>query len=314
MNHLSTNAGSYVGNSSYKNYKYNGKELQESGMYDYGARMYMPDIGRFGTQDPMQVFDMWQSSYTYANNNPILYQDEYGLGILNALGNLFTRAFNGVMSLVNAGCRCSYETKTTLNQAWRDPDPTTVLFNNLFSGSSSRKSSSSPQSSTPPITPIASNNPAGIIIPDFSSNIPEINPSAMPTPNIGIPDISLSQTLPPLPTNVEFNRDIPFITGTTNLYDQALTEKTLYDLISTLQEHAELRVVISGNTNFDSAGIDENNVMVNGKSGTISQLQIGRANAIKKLLIKRGIDPARILLKKGKKAGAVSTTFKLKEK
>ncbi|WP_378104548.1 hypothetical protein, partial [Chryseobacterium sp. sg2396] len=31
-----------AGNSSYQ-YKYNGKELQmESGMYDYGARMYMP--------------------------------------------------------------------------------------------------------------------------------------------------------------------------------------------------------------------------------------------------------------------------------
>ncbi|MBW8361446.1 MAG: hypothetical protein K0M56_04590 [Kaistella sp.] len=27
------------------NYKYNGKELQETGMYDYGARMYMQDIG-----------------------------------------------------------------------------------------------------------------------------------------------------------------------------------------------------------------------------------------------------------------------------
>ncbi|VXC61067.1 hypothetical protein CHRYSEO8AT_790003 [Chryseobacterium sp. 8AT] len=26
------------------NYKYNGKELQETGMYDYGARFYMPDM------------------------------------------------------------------------------------------------------------------------------------------------------------------------------------------------------------------------------------------------------------------------------
>ncbi|WP_376778755.1 RHS repeat domain-containing protein, partial [Chryseobacterium taichungense] len=33
-----------AGNPSYQ-YKYNGKELQETGMYDYGARFYMPDIG-----------------------------------------------------------------------------------------------------------------------------------------------------------------------------------------------------------------------------------------------------------------------------
>ncbi|MGS0747496.1 hypothetical protein [Halpernia sp. GG3] len=34
------------------NYKYNGKELQETGMYDYGARMYMPDIGVWGVVEP----------------------------------------------------------------------------------------------------------------------------------------------------------------------------------------------------------------------------------------------------------------------
>ncbi|AYZ11965.1 hypothetical protein EGY05_08525 [Chryseobacterium arthrosphaerae] len=32
-------------------YKYNGKELQETGMYDYGVRMYIPDIGRWGVVD-----------------------------------------------------------------------------------------------------------------------------------------------------------------------------------------------------------------------------------------------------------------------
>ncbi|WP_143052700.1 RHS repeat-associated core domain-containing protein [Chryseobacterium taichungense] len=35
-----------AGNPAYQ-YKYNGKELQETEMYDYGARFYMPDIGRW---------------------------------------------------------------------------------------------------------------------------------------------------------------------------------------------------------------------------------------------------------------------------
>ncbi|WP_330747030.1 hypothetical protein [Chryseobacterium sp. CP-77] len=47
MNHIGTNKGLLGG---YKNYKYNGKELQETGMYDYGARFYMPDLGRWGAK------------------------------------------------------------------------------------------------------------------------------------------------------------------------------------------------------------------------------------------------------------------------
>ena len=35
------------------NYKYNGKELQETGFYDYGWRNYAPDIARWITPDPL---------------------------------------------------------------------------------------------------------------------------------------------------------------------------------------------------------------------------------------------------------------------
>jgi YD repeat-containing protein len=68
--------GVNLGNPNY-HYKYNGKELQENSMYDYGARLYMPDIGRWSAVDPLA--DKTHDPYGYVWNNPIRFIDPKGM-------------------------------------------------------------------------------------------------------------------------------------------------------------------------------------------------------------------------------------------
>ncbi|MCH7414107.1 RHS repeat-associated core domain-containing protein [Belliella sp. R4-6] len=60
-------------------FKFNGKERVElTGWDDFGARMYMSDLGRWGVVDPMAEKGVQFSLYSFGFNNPIRFIDPDG--------------------------------------------------------------------------------------------------------------------------------------------------------------------------------------------------------------------------------------------
>ncbi|UKB86360.1 hypothetical protein LF887_04285 [Chryseobacterium sp. MEBOG06] len=84
-------------------YKYNGKELHEIGMYDYGARMMMPDLGRWGVMDAMSEKYSSLSPYSYAINNPVMVIDPDGNDAMFASGEAAQFAFKMYVATMSTG-------------------------------------------------------------------------------------------------------------------------------------------------------------------------------------------------------------------
>ncbi len=73
-NHYYPFGGLFANDNGVQPYKYNGKELDSTNgmnLYDYGARMYDPTLGRFTTMDPMAEKYYSVSPYAYCGNEPV---------------------------------------------------------------------------------------------------------------------------------------------------------------------------------------------------------------------------------------------------
>ena len=92
-------------------YKYNGKELDAMhglNMYDYSARYYDSNLGRFSTVDPHAENYYNISPYVYAANNPINVIDPNGMDSVKINGQNHDREgflFKFIVNLFNIGSR-----------------------------------------------------------------------------------------------------------------------------------------------------------------------------------------------------------------
>jgi RHS repeat-associated protein len=71
-----------------EDYSYSGKELDETGLYYYGARYYDPELGRFITRDVLRgriANPQTLNRHTYVLNNPLKYTDPNGREIWNPM-------------------------------------------------------------------------------------------------------------------------------------------------------------------------------------------------------------------------------------
>ncbi|WP_276591845.1 RHS repeat-associated core domain-containing protein [Chryseobacterium sp. GM_Chr_2] len=99
MNHLKSGTAMF-GQSSYKNYKYQGQELQETGFYSFKWRSYMPDVGRFFNVDPLAEKYTYNSTYAFSENRVI---DARELEGLEAVLIKDTKANHSIVKTANNG-------------------------------------------------------------------------------------------------------------------------------------------------------------------------------------------------------------------
>ncbi len=76
-------------------------------MYDYGARMLMPDLGRWSVMDAMsEKYSAW-SPYNYAINNPVMVIDPDGNDAMFASGEAAQAAFKAYVATMSTSTESS---------------------------------------------------------------------------------------------------------------------------------------------------------------------------------------------------------------
>lgn len=149
-----------------------------------------------------------------------------------------------------------------------------------------------------------------IIPPPPVKNVPPRIPEEEEEDELSVPDISIKIF------------DIPFKPNTTELKSYSGAIKILSDLIGTLKEYPQIKVIIDGH--FGPAGPTWKGkpkptletLVPTERDRTlrpVNYLTKGRANAIIRLLINNGVDPSQLILGKGKISDKTGVEIKPKK-
>jgi RHS repeat-associated protein len=280
----------------------NSSELQtdlELGFYSTLFRTYDPAIGRFMQIDPLADFFSGITSYSFAFDNPILYNDPDGLAPLwwlqfranvkQAWYNLTGRGnqhaiIHGHHGRTTAGDRKGVQIGATTAGQRPTPNPKTVEAATNYSQDDSNQESTIIPTPEPETTP-------------------EPVPSPIPTPN-PIPDPIFKGRNIPENKKISFSENLSFHGNSDKMYETPQNDKIINDLVKTLKDYPHLKLFIVGNTGTAQRnpgesygnGKDALNkpANLNGARTTVGGLMSARAKAIYDALIGKGIDATRL--------------------
>lgn len=261
-----------------------------------------PAIGRFMVIDPMADFFNNQSPYSMANNNPVQNVDYYGLGIFNAIGNIFKRIGRGIGSLFNCGCLGNGEIESVREAFIRSDN---ILPERKKRKPKARKPAPSNRTRPGPlygVRSVGSPDAQGISLagtPDFSTtslaspiSIPNFKPTPAPTrralPLPGPSDNDLA--------SLNVNVNVPFKINSSRIDREnisGLSIEMIQKIVNTLKEYPQIKIAIDANYGSDSSS-HTTSTLVNYDGSPLGKAKIGhilskRATKIIDLLTKAGV-------------------------